>query len=104
MSPKSRIILTGATIGLVVAFIFSLTVGSIIWINDNPSIAEANAAIDENMNLSEDVSAEVSQMVAVGAVIDFTINVMLYILPITCLGTFVGMLGGYWWYQSKGKS
>jgi hypothetical protein len=100
MSPKSRILLTGATIGLVIAFIFGLTVGSIIWFRDNPSVSELNTAVDKNMNLPEDASAQVSQMVAVGAIIDFIISVMLYILPITCLGTFMGMFAAYWWYKS----
>ena len=100
MSPKTRMLLTAATIGLIVSFMFGLTLGSIIWFRDNPSIAEANAAIDENMNLSEDVAVEVSQMVAVGAAIDFIFKYHVIHPTINVCGNNFWLFAGLWWYKS----
>ncbi|MCP4418697.1 MAG: hypothetical protein GY805_18925 [Chloroflexi bacterium] len=101
MKHKSRILLTGAVIGIVLGLLISVPIGSIIWFRDNPSISEVRDAIDENMNLTEDELDQVTQMASAGAVIDFIIKVMLYVLPATCFGTLLGLFGGLLWYRTK---
>ena len=104
MKQKHKTLMLGITIGIVLGCCVSTPVGSAIWFNNSPSISELRSVIVENMTLTEQELNQVTQMVIIGSMIDFTLQLMMYVIPASCIGGIFGMLGSFLWIRKNQKN
>ncbi len=87
--------------GILLSLCLSVPLGSLTWFNNNPSLAEIEQGVAENMNLTAAESERVRQMMAVGAVIDFSFNLFLFTFPAAIIGAILGVMGGLFWIRYR---
>ena len=95
MNKQVRLTLLGGIIGLILSFLISSTIGSIIWFKRNPSLGEMRQTLAEYSTLEEEEFDQVMRMMTLGAVIDFVVKVGLIVVPSTLTGTVIGLAGGF---------
>ncbi len=104
MAKKTKVILTAVIIGMIVAFCLATPIVSIYWFNVNPALSEIQDSVTDRMTLTEAESAQMSQMMAAGAVIDFMVNLALYTCPAVSVGGVIGLISGIFWYRRGYKN
>jgi hypothetical protein len=101
MTKRNITVLTAILIGTVAGFCLAAPTASIYWFNTTPSLSELQEATLDFMTLTEAEAERLSQLSAVGAVIDFTVNLILYVCPSMGLGAIIGLIGGILWYRRR---
>jgi NhaP-type Na+/H+ and K+/H+ antiporter len=101
MTKRNITVLTAILIGTVVAFCLAAAIASTYWFNTAPSLSELQEATLDFMTLTEAEADRLSQLSAVGLVIDFTVNLILYVCPSMGLGAIIGLIGGILWYKRR---
>lgn len=93
MTRRRKTILTAVAIGFVISLCLTMPIGAVWWINDNPSIAEVQE-ITGRMSLTDEQSAEMDQMVAVGYYLNLIVSVTLMACPAVLIGSVIGLIVG----------
>ena len=94
MTKKTKVVVTAVLIGMIIAFCLAVSVASIYWFSSNPSLDELRTATVDRMTLTEAEAKRLSQQMMAGAIIDFMINLALYVCPSIVIGGILGFVTG----------
>lgn len=96
-------IIMAVIVGIFAALCLAFPLASVYWFRVNPSISELQA-VAGRMTMTEAEAAQMSQMIAVGAAVDFVITLMMFACPAIVVGGLIGLASGVLWYPHSQKA
>lgn len=103
MTKKQKALSLGTLVGMILTFCISGTIVTGVWGRNTTPVSDARNTVDDYLNLTEQELDKLTEFFIVGMGIDYVAKLLMFVVPSTCFGSGIGLLGGFLWHRTYNK-